>query len=171
MLEEAARKIWEFKQENPSVNAGGVSARWTSLLVQSIGQIVALFGLEGAGYLVDLAKQLLGGSDWVVSLAEVAMLQLALSTSSNELCAELVRIATVRSQQSNQATNITESQQSNPMMHSAQSQMHSAQSQLQSPDVEASFDFLSDSLMRKRRACPYKVRMCMTTEATCTNNA
>ena len=149
VLREAARKLWDLQQEHPSVNIDAVCSRWCSLVVEAISQIVPPFGLEGAGHLTEVAKRLLSG--WTLSMPEVSMLQLALSTSSAEMCAELVRIATERSQASVPMMDITESNIHYAAMHSAQAQqpnptMHSAQTQLQSPDIGDSFDFLSGML-------------------------
>lgn len=116
VAQETAMRAAKFKEENPLRKNDVILKDWISSLVQAIGNIVPPCGLAGAGYLAELTKQLLRGEEFVLSTQQVSMLQLAFKTSSDEMCDELVRIATARGQESQQ------------MMHGTQTEVtaHSA---------------------------------------------
>ena len=145
VAQQTATRAAKFKEENPSWKHDTLLKDWTSSLVEAIGNIVPPFGLHGAGYLGELIKQLLRGEEFVLSPQQVLMLQLAFKTSSDEMCDELVRIATARGQESQQMMHDT---QTGVTVRSAQTRVtaHSAQTEVtaHSPDVEASFEFLTD---------------------------
>ena len=155
VAEQTALRAATFKQENPSWKDEVILKDWTSSLIESIGNIVPPFGLHGAGYLCELIKQLLRGEEFVFSPQQVSMLKLAFKTSSDEMCDELVRIATARGHESQQMMHGT---QTGVTAHSAQTRVtaHSAQTGVtaHSPDVEASFDFLTDIFVEDQTMLP-----------------
>lgn len=96
VINKTGETIKQFRERYPWVELKVVCGGWGSWCVRAIGQVVPPFGFQASEHLANVITQLLHREEFEFSETEVAILKLALRTSREEECENLVCFAIAR---------------------------------------------------------------------------